>query len=210
MLTLNNLTGFNVEESPLNFIASVGFSGTGGVDTAGTNVSRAGYTIVVKLIKSPTNSFFGAFGTTARLVFRGPNSGSGIINATYIGWAATSGDAYDFVATPTQVTWAGGNPSLTLAANTEYTSDNVDFDILGNASGAVIVAFQVTAGTQTLIQFSTTEAYSNNVRTSFTSGNSSVITYQRSASQTAGDTNKSTFTALTAGLCIGLRKILVA
>lgn len=82
-------------------------------------------------------------GTQIRLTLRSGSGGSLTIDDCYIGELAGAGDAYDAVSM-TAVTWDGGSAGFSgLAANTDKTSDIIDF-VLDESKGYVI-AFHVGA-----------------------------------------------------------------
>lgn len=105
-----------------------------GVDVTGFS----SYTVATK-IRNTENKIGGS---RYRLQFRAPNASNGSVSAVYIGLAATSGQAYNFASTPTQVTF-GGKTSLTLTAKKTFTSDPIIGDF--NPSQAYIVAMNVSS-----------------------------------------------------------------
>jgi len=66
------------------------------------------------------------------------------ITNMYVGHAAASGDAYDFSATPTQVTFSGSG-SVTIPAGETVTSDWITFSY--NKTSALLVAYYTAGGT---------------------------------------------------------------
>lgn len=73
----------------------------------------------------------GSTGDLVRITFRlGTSSGDMTVESCYIGHGATSGDAYDFEATPTPVTF-GGLTSFVLpwTSGLDHVSDEIDFSL---------------------------------------------------------------------------------
>jgi lysophospholipase L1-like esterase len=107
------ITRTDVEEDTFTF-----FSGTLAQTTSGSNlsvvVSIPASTIVVPNVNAPT--FY-----RCRLTFRGQ------ANNVYIGHKAGAGDAYDFAASPTAVTWNGGSATLSADNSTLTVSDEISF-----------------------------------------------------------------------------------
>ena len=98
------------------------------------------YTVVTKMRRS--ENLRG--GNRVRVTFRGPNSTSCTLTAVYFGRAATTGNAYDFASSPTQLTF-GGKTSVTFQANKSYSSDPITFDF--DPSNPHIVAMNVSTAT---------------------------------------------------------------
>lgn len=94
-----------------------------------------------------------ATGPKIRLRVRPSSVANATISATYIGLSATSGNAWNFAATPTQIKWDNGQTSKILNANTEYESDLINFDIPSGA--AISIAFNLASGSAVRL-FSTT------------------------------------------------------
>lgn len=103
-------------------------------------VTATTYTIVNKY----RPSIILASGSIIRLKVEAAPTGAATLSATYIGRSATSGDAWDFAATGTQVTWNGGVASLTMEAGQSYLSDEITFDLTDTES--VSVAMNVASG----------------------------------------------------------------
>lgn len=83
----------------------------------------SGYTVRHRV----TTAQIVATGTKVRVTLR---AGSSVMNVgkCYIGLAAASGDPYDYASTPTQI-FFGGNPGVSVAANTNVLSDEATFTI---------------------------------------------------------------------------------
>lgn len=83
-------------------------------------------------------------GSSVRLTLTGPTAGApAVIGAMYIGQAAASGDAYDFAATPTQIT-VGGSGSFTVGVGQVVVTDWIDFTL--NEAQNYVTSFYVTSG----------------------------------------------------------------
>lgn len=99
------------------------------VTTSSTVFSRAisgsdglaGYTVRTRIKAGQISSS----GSKIRLNFQ--ISGAGVLQKMYVGYPAATGDAYDFVAAPTQVTFDGGSPSRTFSAAGSVASDIMNF-----------------------------------------------------------------------------------
>lgn len=63
------------------------------------------------------------------------------LSACYIGRSATTGNAWNFAASPTQITWNLGQTSLTILSGQTITSDEIVFDVTGGQ--ALSVAFNI-------------------------------------------------------------------
>ncbi len=72
--------------------------------------------------------------TKARLTFRGSGGGGSATSKVYLGEAAASGDAYDFLATPTQVLFSGSAGFSGLASGVELLSDELIISISGGSN----------------------------------------------------------------------------
>src|SRR5262245_37445681 len=98
--------------------------------------------------------------TQARVQFTAGSSGWDI-NAAYIGNKATSGDDYDFAATPTRLTFNNGSNTASLGANASLFSDWVlfTFDKVGN--GLVISNYTAAATNDTQGQNNRPETQGN-------------------------------------------------
>ena len=83
-------------------------------------------------------------GTSVRVTFLLSASVSATITGAYIGHAASSGDAYDFETTPTQL-FFGGDAGVTVAANTSQITDPANFVI--DPAKNLIVSFQCSSNT---------------------------------------------------------------
>lgn len=130
----------------LNHLATLGFVGNDPVFSTMLSTSliksqaaiAANFTFVQKYLPAVLIG-----GSTVRIGLRGPVSGNTVISAVYIGQVATSGNAYDFDGNQVQVLF-GSSGSITLPANSDIVSDNIDFSISG--SSAILVAFDLTNG----------------------------------------------------------------
>jgi hypothetical protein len=104
----------------------------------------SGFTIVVKI----PNSLISLGSTKCRLHFIGPRSAgnSTVFNNVTISNAAVAAgsDAQDSLAAPVAVTFAG-SASLTLLKSHIRMSDEITFTPGASASGAILVAFNVSA-----------------------------------------------------------------
>jgi hypothetical protein len=65
--------------------------------------------------------------TQARVTFEANSGGGFNIAFAYIGHQASSGDAYDFDTTPTQITFDGGSDGKLVGSGSEEVSDAVNF-----------------------------------------------------------------------------------
>jgi hypothetical protein len=137
-----------------------------GVDVTGFN----GYTVVTKIRR--TENQLG--GSRIRLVLHGPNNSSGSLSAVYIGEAATTGYAWSFASSATQVTFNGAS-SVTLNAKDRVTSDQITYDF--NPARAHIVAMNVSA--------------SSLRRLTAPKGDRAIVSYYKAATTEAGTTVKS-------------------
>ena len=102
----------------------------------------ANFTFVQKYLTAGLS----AGGGIVRVTLLGPAAGaSTVISAMYVGLSATSGGAWDFAASPTQITFAGLG-SVTLVAGSVATSDDISFNISG--ANAISIATNVTSGSK--------------------------------------------------------------
>lgn len=88
--------------------------------------------------------FSGGLARTGNIVkvrMRASTAGPVTVSACYIGLAATSGDAWNFASSPTQLTWSGSS-SVTLTADLESDSDQVAFAVTG---ASIAIAMNITA-----------------------------------------------------------------
>lgn len=138
----------------------------------GTDVtSFSGYTVLTKIRRQ--ENLVG--GSRVRVRLRAPNGADVTLTAVYFGECATSGNAYDFSTTPTQLTF-GGSASVTIPAKGIVVSDPIVFDF--NAARHHIVAANVSSGT--LRRFSSP------------AGTRHVLSYYKAATSEAGTAAKST------------------
>lgn len=98
------------------------FTATGGSDSPGSG----NQTIVSRFTASDLTAPSGT-PTFTRVTIVGTSANSATIGAAYIGHKASSGDEYDFSATPVQLTHSGGTTTFDLDAATEYVTDDVSF-----------------------------------------------------------------------------------
>ena len=103
-------------------------------------VDRSSYTVLCKF----PSSMVAALGNNIQIAVLGPTAG-GTLSATYISGVAASGNAYDADTTPTAITWNTGSASLTMSANTEYTSDVIAYAFQAKP---FIIGFNVGASTK--------------------------------------------------------------
>lgn len=69
-------------------------------------------------------------GTKVRITFRlGTFSGDMTVDSCYVGHGATSGDPFDFEATPTPVTFGGLSAFVLPYADLDHVSDEIDFNL---------------------------------------------------------------------------------
>lgn len=123
-----------------------------GVDVTGFS----GYTVVTKIRRQ--ENLLG--GSRIRVVIRSPNNTDSSLSAVYIGEVATSGNAYDFASSPTQLTF-NGKTALTLTAKQVYASDPVTLDfnsgkahiVAMNVSSSALRRFTAPAGERNVISF---------------------------------------------------------
>jgi hypothetical protein len=118
----------------------------------GTDVtSFSGYTVLTKIRRQ--ENLVG--GSRVRLRLRAPNGADVTMTAVYFGECATSGNAYDFSTTPTQLTF-GGSASVTIPAKGIAVSDPIVFDfnvarhhiVAANVSSSTLRRFASKAGTR--------------------------------------------------------------
>ena len=122
MFGVNHLNGFNVAQGAVGTWQTA-WSETVSVESGST---FAGYTLV-QVIPSSKITLTG--GTQVRVRFKS-GSGGYAITKCYIGEGASSGDAYDFATTPTQLTFSGGSAGFTIGASTTIKSDDgISFSI---------------------------------------------------------------------------------
>lgn len=118
MLMVNHLTGFGV----------AGGASTGGVaedivtGLSGSSVFGANTTF--RLVVA-ANYFTVPF-TSLKMDFKSGGGAAVDITAAYIGQAASSGNPYDFAATPTQILFAGSG-AKTIASGATATTDVIAF-----------------------------------------------------------------------------------
>jgi hypothetical protein len=87
-----------------------------------------------------------ATGSRIKIRVRAHPTGAFTLAGAYIGLSATTGNAWNFATTPTQITWDNGQTSKTVAAGLEAESDEVAFEVSGAA--AITVAFNVASGSR--------------------------------------------------------------
>lgn len=102
----------------------------------GNSTGWAGFT-VRQIINS---SVLTAEGSMVRLTFKAHTTGLAITDC-YIGFAAETGDSYDFFDVPTQVTFNEGDPGFDIGASVEIKSDPIEFEYEGGRN--LIVAWHV-------------------------------------------------------------------
>jgi hypothetical protein len=105
---------------------------------SGSNVFGANTTFRIVL---PANYFTSAF-TKIELTLYCGGGASVALTALYIGQQATSGDAYDFAATPTQILFAGSG-SKTISSGT-FASDITSVSL--DRTKAIVIALDVSGG----------------------------------------------------------------
>lgn len=84
-------------------------------------------------------------GTKVRVTFVASTAGGFVIGNAYIGHQAASGDAYDFEATPTQLTFNGGNAGATVSAGSSIVSDEITFTIEASKNLIISMYFSGTS-----------------------------------------------------------------
>lgn len=129
------------------------------------------YTIVQKIPASALT----VNGASVNVTFAAQPSGTLQIVDAFIGHAATSGDAYDFAATPTRLTFSGGN-GVTTATGGTATSDTVTFAL--DETKDLLVAININS-TATLKAVVTASGYA---------------TYWKTGAADAATVNKSGYT----------------
>ena len=82
-------------------------------------------------------------GTSVAISLKAHSSSGATIDNAYIGQAATSGDAYDFASTPTEILWSGTS-GVTLGAGANTESDFVTFTL--DSTKDHIISFYLSAG----------------------------------------------------------------
>lgn len=121
MLQVNQFNGFNAVG------AAAGTWQTALDVTLTTNdISGTGLTLRVAFsldsLTTPTGT-----PTKIRITIEGSSTTGCTFDNWYVGNQASSGDAYDFAASPTAITWDGGSSSKTISAATSYLSDEINF-----------------------------------------------------------------------------------
>lgn len=110
--------------------------------------------------------------TDIRITFRNPTLEGCNLAKVYVGHGASSGDAYDFAATPEQVLF-GGSGSVSLGTTSPTASDWVPF--VYDKTSRLAIAWYISSPTDTMI---------------YRAGVSNVTTYYRSGDE-AATVNKS-------------------
>lgn len=72
-------------------------------------------------------ALFSVSGSKVRITFNAGTGAGWAMDAVYIGEKAAAGDAYDFAATPTQITFSGGSSGFSLSASGSILSDEITF-----------------------------------------------------------------------------------
>lgn len=93
-------------------------------------------------------ALFSVAGSKIRLHFTGSTAIDSNIGPVYVGHGASAGDAYDFEAAPTQVTFQGGNASAVIPAGDTFASDLIDFDY-DDTKPLLVAMYQSGTGTGT-------------------------------------------------------------
>lgn len=137
MFAVNHLNGFNaIGASPGAW--QTAWSETLSAETAATGSSLTWVQVV------PSSKILVTGGTLIRVRFKAGTGGYAISKA-YIGEGASSGDAYDFATTPTQLLFNTGSASFSIGASATITSDDTSFSI--PAGKNLCVAWEQTAST---------------------------------------------------------------
>jgi hypothetical protein len=66
-------------------------------------------------------------GSKIRITFLADAARTWVVDEVYFNHAATSGDAYDYIGTPTQMTFSGGSAGFSLTAGQSILSDEITF-----------------------------------------------------------------------------------
>lgn len=159
------------------------------LNTSSTSDAGNTFTFVQKFLPA----VIAKSGGSVRVVFTAATTGPGTVTGCYIGLSATSGNAWNFAATPTQIFWDNGQSSKILTANGVFTSDIASFAVTG--SQAISIAFQFATG------------FRSNSRTGL---GSNYIRYSKSGVTEAGTVSKGSSYTATSGRVEVVSQLLVA
>ena len=155
---------------------------THNIPSAGWN----GYTLVIAFdtaaLSLPDDSI-----TDVRITFRYPSSEGCNLAKVYVGHGASSGDAYDFAATPAQVLFSGSG-SVSIGTSAVVTSDWTSFAY--DKTSKFVIAWYISSPVDTMI---------------YRAGVSNVTSYYRGGDE-AATVNKSGY-ATNSGYNMGITKI---
>ena len=136
-----------------------------------------GYTLVVVLetaaLSLPDDSI-----TDVRITFRYPSSEGCNLAKVYVGHGASSGDVYDFAATPVQVLF-GGSGSVSIGTSAVATSDWTSFAY--DKTSKFVIAWYISSPVDTMI---------------YRAGVSNVTSYYRGGDEAATVNKSSGYAAL--------------
>jgi hypothetical protein len=106
-----------------------------------------GYTLVV-VFETAALNLPGDSITDVRLTFRNPTSEGCDLAKVYVGHGASSGDAYDFAATPVQVLF-GGSGTVSLGTSSPTTSDWTSFAY--DKTSRFVISWYISSSVDTMI-----------------------------------------------------------
>lgn len=162
------------------------------VDGTKPNISDAAalasnHTFVIKL----QPNYITDTGNYIRLVVSGPGTAgtTTTISNTFIGKPALSGDAWDFLASPTRVTW-GGNNALTLKQGETITSDIIAYTL---EDVPTIISFDIASGSVVSKRTGVNNSYA--------------VSYYKASTTEAGTANKGSGYTVVGGTVYLLNRI---